>query len=235
MANTAHAASLGFPYVDHDGFRFEPLAVLGGGPSLDRHIDEIRMWKGERWAINGAFQWCRSHGIEATLFTIHPAAENMVGCMKAILAETCEPAVFDGLRGADIRLFRIGADAPASSGPSSATAALSVAILDGYTDVTFYGTECSFEDGRSHAYPNDEAQPWVLEVLCDGWHYLTEVEYLLQADCLAAAIRSLPSIYRERSGGLLRAMIAADGYYDITRVSRSLCERLCGAPTPKED
>jgi hypothetical protein len=220
----AHAKSLGLPEVVPAEAHSRPLAVVGGAPSINDHADVLRQWPGDVWAINGTMQWCQTHGIAATLFSADPAIENCQNVSHALLAQTCEMRVYDALRSADVRLFIIGPNG-LGTGPTSATAALMLAPTLGYTDIAFFGCDSSHaSNGRSHAYDNDEVVPFRMLVACHGEEFMTEPEYMMQAEYLALAINRFPHIYKCRSGGLLAAMVAANGDYDVLKVSRSMID-----------
>lgn len=223
---SAYAFGLGLPETGSVERRGR-LAVLGGGPSLTDAEWKIRMWDGDIWAINGAFQWCRERNIPATLFATDPAMENLAGARRAILAQTCPPEVFVHLmnEGSEIRLHPIGPGRNAT-GPSTATAAIKAGLLEGYDDITWFGCEGSFKSPEAtHAYDNSEPTPFRLLVECDGHQYQTEIEYLLQCEYLAGVIRKWPDKFHEESGGLLRAMVRS-GDYDLVAATQAVHDRL---------
>jgi len=192
-----------------------PLAVVGGGPSILERVDELRAWKGDIWAINGACSWCADNGISAYMMSVdpHPDLAGLVrGVERAVLAEHCDPSVFKALK--DKQVYKITGDIP---GPTSAVAAAKVGILAGYDSVTFFGCESSFTD-KTHAY-EEQLPDDLVRVMC-GEPYLTKLEFILQAEALAKIIRAVPAI-RERSGGFLGALVE-HGDYDVTHISRAL-------------
>lgn len=195
------------------------LAVIGGGPSINDHIDEIRTFDGDIWAINGAFGWCQKHGIEATFFAVdpHPIVTTWAkGAKRALLETRCDPSVFDMLMadGCEVILFDIAdkdQDKPQhergiTARGSTATAAPHLACRMGYWAITFYGCESSYPPGMSHAYC-DEARVDQLVIEASGHDYLTAPDFYIQAHELSNMIRELPGYLTERSGGLLSALV----------------------------
>jgi hypothetical protein len=89
----------------------------------------------------------------------------------------------------------------------------------GYPSVTFYGCEGSYEH-TTHLYmhANDD---YLMRVRCGGRDWLTGAEFLMQSQFLAAVCRDVPNHFRERSGGLLTAMIETNDY-DVLEISRKL-------------
>lgn len=192
------------------------LAVVGGGHSVVDHIDELRGWDGDIWAINGAWRWCREAGINAMFFSVDPKPElaPLVGG-TAILAPHCDPEAF---KAAD-KAYR--ADGPLP-GPTSAVAATAVSVASGYDGVTFYGCEGSYGE-TTHVYQNERVNDLV-RVECGG-SWLTKLELILQTEQLASVIRRFPDRYAERCGGFLAALLE-HGDYDITHGTRRMVENM---------
>lgn len=197
------------------------LAIVGGGPSVLEHIETLRHWPGEIWAVNGAFQFLHSHGVRATFYTICPnpgtpsLSELARGAVRAVVAAHCEPELFATLK--DAETFKIVCDLP---GPTSAVAATFVGLKAGYERFTLFGCEGSY-GAAEYAYGH-ESHPYLIRIVCGGEAYLTKPEFLLQAEQLAEVILALPHMYDERGGGLLRALVANHMEYDVSHVSRSM-------------
>jgi hypothetical protein len=180
------------------------LAVVGGGPSIAGHIEELASWDGDIWAINGAFPWCLSRGIDAAFFSIDPLPQTAAygrGASRAVLATWCHPNTFDALKGCEMNVVR-----PVSHGATSATAAPALAIEAGYCEVVFFGCESSFGES-THVYGNRGIGN-LMQVSCNGQEFLTTPDMMMQAEFLGSLIRQAP-IFTERSGGLLSAFIAS--------------------------
>jgi hypothetical protein len=106
------------------------------------------------------------------------------------------------------------------------TTAASMPVLSGilgYKDVTYFGCESSFID-RDHAYLNENREHQLI-VRAAGVDYRTTPPFLVQAQELANILREFPQVYKEQSGGLLRALIAHDDW-SIAAVSKALKEHL---------
>jgi hypothetical protein len=225
QANCDSAAARNLPGLQRLSRRGVRLAVVGGGPSINDHVEGLKSWAtelgpdggpgtpGEIWAINGAWNWCHNRGIEATFFAIdaHPivtkwaVADDGSKPSRAILAMTCDPAVFDLLEGIDINAVSHGRDG-LRGGSSTAGLAPHLAALMGYSSVTFFGCESSYAMGRSHAYQH-ETRPEEIIVSSNGCDHLTAPDFMLQAGELATFLTEFPEYLSERSGGLLRAMM----------------------------
>lgn len=207
--NIRNAFTLDLPNYREMRARKPRLAVVGGGPSINSHIDELKAWDGDIWAINGAFGWCDSRGIDAVFLAVDPhpiVAKWARGARRALLETRCDPSAFDELKDADVYLFDIGTEGGIAARGSTATAAPHLAIRMGYREVTFFGCESSYPPGASHAY-RDEAREDQLIVEVGGVDYLTAPDFHIQAEELSNYIRQIPEFLKERSGGLLRAML----------------------------
>jgi hypothetical protein len=228
-SNIANCKAHGFPEIG-DAVR-PALAIIGGGPSVQEHVRELQDWPGDVWASGSAFPWAVANGIKASYLTIgqEPVlAEKCAGASHAVLATCCDPSVFEALKGARVEVFDLhheGKDA--NHGVSSVTAVPKVALLMGYTEIHFFGCDSSYED-QTHAYPDDPPPQFKLVVQCNGKSHKTCAYMLIQAEFLSVVMREVPSVFVNRSGGLLKALIEAPGLmdYDITHGDSELVERL---------
>lgn len=205
LRNVGLTRSLGLPYVGSQ--ERPPLMVLGGGRSIAKWVDEVKASPADKWAIGSAFNWWWQNGVDATFYSIHPspaALGNIEGVSRAILATQTDPEVFAALESADVQVFDL-----ADGGATSATYIPALALRMGYQSVTFYGCESNY-DATTHLYM-DTQDPYWMAVSCNGDRFLTGAEFLMQAEFLAATIRR-DKRFRERSGGLLRAMVRSPRY-----------------------
>lgn len=200
------------------------LALVGGGPSAAEHLDVLRAWDGEVWAINGAWAWCRDHGIAATFVTFHPMVDVPAGVVRAVIGEECSPALFDALAGCE--LYTLTDESPNGQAlPRGGTTATAVAVkmpLLGFYDLTFFGLEGSY-GARTHNYAvyQDPDEPWMV-VKVGGETFQTKLEFLTQSIILAELVHAYP-IYEERCGGLLGALVR-DHEYDVIEMAPILHE-----------
>lgn len=237
--NVAYTKSLNLPPVTRGAS--QRLAVIGGGTSLRTRLDELREFTGDKWIIGTAYQFCRSNGIDGAFFNIdpQPADPGMVeGAKKAVLASCVDASVFDALlkSGADVQVFDLVRTPESTNhGPSTATAAPELAVTAGYLEIAFYGCEGSYP-GKTEgdadlmrvvpepmrAYPAvDSGRAYQMRVECNGEAFLTIPEFLMQCECLSGMMRLFPPLFKERSGGLLGAMVN-DPNYNITHGTRAL-------------
>lgn len=218
--NVAYAKSLGLPFAKA---RASILAVVGGGPSVADHCQELISWPGEIWAINGAYNWLRDKGIKARFFSTDPLPGVVEYCIgaDAVLATRCSLAAFSVCDRVEIVDLE-----DASRGPSTASCAPLIAAEAGFESVHFFGCEGNY-GAETHVYGTPR-NVRLLEVKCNGEVFLTSPQMLMQAEYLSEVIRKLPFYCHDRSGGLLAACIA-DPDVDVIAASQSIHDALKGA------
>lgn len=216
-ANAEVNKKLGLPVHRGSG----RLAVVGGGPSINDHIEELKNFDGTIWAVNGTVNWCMDHGIDAWFYTIDAApmdrwTYDLSRITKAVLAIDCDPGLFESLKDARVETL-----SNADTGPTSANAADNFSIEAGYHGgVTFYGCESSFGES-THAYKSHPIDG-VIGVKVGGKEYVTKPEFLEQARIMAEVIRTVPTFFREQSGGLLSAMVEHGMEYELVWISKAI-------------
>lgn len=207
----------GLPRVGR-GVHPHPVAVVGGGASLIAHLDELRDWPGEIWAINSMADWLAERGIDSVLFSVDPApiASN---APRALLASCCEPAAFNR---SEVRVFDMcehDADGVVG-GVTTASRAPALALKLGYPGCVFFGCDSSYTDVLNLAH-NDDANNERLIVRAAGKDYQTRPELLMQAENLALLIRTFPDFFVNKSEGLLAAMVQDEDWTTV-----AVCARL---------
>lgn len=209
--NIKRAARLELPRIEKNKAGRRPLAVVGGGPSINEHVETLRNWSGDVLAINGAYGWCAERGIDAILFAIDPdpiVLRWAKGAKRAILGDTCDPQVFDLLKDAEVRIASIG-DGGIKGTTTAASCTPYLGAWMGYGGVTLFGCESSYLLKGTHAYQDEKRQDHIL-VHCDGQDWLTSSDFYRQATEIAPLVKGLRPWLSEESGGLLRAMINDD-------------------------
>ncbi len=78
----------------------KPAILIGGGASINDHIDEIKALNGTVFALNGASKWARGHGIEVDYQVILDAKEETAqlvdsGANKHLFSSQCNPRTLD--------------------------------------------------------------------------------------------------------------------------------------------
>lgn len=223
--NLDYSRGLGLKGPIQFGAAERSLAVVGGGPSINQHVDTLKAWDGDVWAINGAYGWCKDRGIKATFLAVdpHPIVKTWaVGVERAILATQCDPSVFEHLKDADVTLVEVGEKI--KCGSSAATVTPHLAAFMAYRNITLFGCESSYAPDKTHAYMKED-RPDELIVMCGNIPYLTAPDFYMQAKELSYFIRELPEFLKQESGGLLGAMVKDQSHW-IMWVSEEMAKGL---------
>lgn len=217
-----------YPKIDpspkHGSLRGQRLAVVGAGPLVVNDLEELRAWEGEIWAINSAARWLHTNGIDCTLITIDPL--DMAGefpMRRAMLATCCHPNLFAKLGHADIRTFDLAETAAHGlmGGCTTALRSAALAFHLGYLDVSYFGCEGSYEGDRDHVdYHNGEAEEVI--VRAGGKDYRIETGLLVQCQDFATLFATFPLVFKNRSRGLLAAMIDHPDTWEVVAVSAAM-------------
>lgn len=223
LAHIRSARNRGLPIVNGSG----SLALVGGGLSAADEIETLRRWDGEVWAINGAAMWCHEHGINAAFVTVHATITEIAPILnRVVLGVECAPALFDSVLDRDLRMLPdVEIDGLMYRGGTTATATAIALPYMGFDDVTFLGLEGSYGE-RSHNYDvyQDPNELWVTVKASDG-EYRTKLEFLHQSIVLAELVHAFPRRFKERSGGLLRALVQ-DHEHDVIDMCPILVEEI---------
>lgn len=193
--------------LSHDVFEFNgggQLAIVGGGPSIEDHVFDLRTYEcrgDDVWSINGAWEWCNHKGVRAFFYSADAGENIALLCAgsRAVLADHCAPSAFVAAK----TVRRLPGP---HQGPTSATASLISAVKAGYRKITYFGCESSYS-GETHAYEDKSSDNWLV-VRVNGHEYKTTLTLLAQAEIMSKVMRQHPETFDEKSGGLLRAMIA---------------------------
>lgn len=232
LSNIKHSHSLGLEMVPGEVAAHDRrLAIVGGGPSISNHIEEIRGYS-DIFSINGTYKFLKDLGIDSTFISVDcgiEVARFADGVTKAIVASRVAPEFFEKASGISIFDLKNDIDEGIWCGSSTATCCFHLGIELGYRDITFYGCEGSFGES-SHAY-RDEGRELLMWVECGGVEYKTSPDFYVQSGELSSIIKMAPKNFKERSGGLLGAMVANDDH-DVTAVSRAMLEKMTPITKP---
>ena len=228
----SYCRTLGLPFVEATPPHGRKLAVVGGAPSLPAVLDDLRAWDGDIWAINHTAAWLAERGVKATLLTVDPGpwpngADKVVsGVDAALMATCCRETLFDAAiaAGVDIEVFHVyeahvGDGEPmVNGGGTTACRAPFLALRMGYTDVSFFACESCF-DGPSHAYKDTHDPKTWIKIKAGDQVFKTDLRMMLQAENLSIILRNFPDTFKDRSGGLLGAMIENIDTWGVVEVS----------------
>lgn len=151
-----------------------PCALIGGGPSLIEHLEEVRKFPGDLIACGSVHAFLLREGIEAKYAVnveAHPDFGRRFYTPSSkrtiyLLASNSDPDTFERLRGRKVWTWNAAGEAPqddflgeiAFAGGSTATLrAWPIAYQLGYKNIHFYGVDSSLPEPEAHhADPNYE-------------------------------------------------------------------------------
>lgn len=217
--------ALGLPVCGKLPERKGALCIAGSGPSLADHLDELR--DADVWAINGAYDYLVGHNIIPTGFV---GIDPLPGLSEYVLhaqpettfyiASSCDPEVFRVLTGFDVRTWNAEAEGMlypvgqyvVGGGTTALTRAPFLAQMMGWRDITLYGADSSFIDGRYcyrwGTYACDfDCEP--VKVNCNGEVFFSEIGLMKQVAQLGFMQQSFRGMLKFRCGGLMDAFLRA--------------------------
>jgi hypothetical protein len=192
--------------------------VVGGGPSVADHVDDIKRHQAKGWeitAVNGAHDWLIGQGITPDACVLMDATEALINVVKRpstgcryYVASQCHPQVFERLKGFDVMLWHARLDAEAdeqiwASDPDATifaaanTAGLHALAINytlGVKKLRVYGMDSSHSRGADHAYDNSQQHHSdEIEFFFKGERFLSTGTYAAQAEMFA---RFWPQYFR---------------------------------------
>ena len=230
QANLEKALARGLPQCVEEPARTDKLAVVGGAPSVRHHLDELRCWPGEIWAINGAYDYLLGEDIVPHGFIgVDPLpglAEYVQNPRKETtfyLSGLLDPSVFDALKGENVKVWFPEQDAvkwPAGlwlvgGGTTAVTRVPYLARMQGFRDMTIYGADSSFEDDRyCYGYgkykEDSKAEILSVQVHGHGKKFKTELGLMKQVAQLGVIDMYFDGQISFKCGGLLDAYLKSD-------------------------
>lgn len=204
-----------------------PLALVGGAESVKEHLDTLRNWPGHIWSIKGAVKWLKQNGVESTVVSCHPTYKDEDWpdyASAALLDAGCPRALFERLK-VPVEIFLTMGQEPRNVSGSVTTLGKCphLALMKGYREIHFFGADSSMTD-QSHVYENRHS-PDQIKVMCNGQEYLSQPDWIWQAEYISDLCRKVPKHMVNRSGGLLKAMIETETY-EVVSVSEPLWKRM---------
>jgi hypothetical protein len=181
IANVKHNIRLGFQQVQPHPTNDVDVMIVGGGPSLKDHIQEIDFLRRQGVkliCLNNAYQYCLDHGIIPSAFVMVDArpfnvrfVENTIPECKYFIASQCDPAVFERLESVKDQTYIWHTSAeeiqdalkevypkcyPVPGGSTVLLRAIPLFRMLGFKRFHIFGCDSCLEDGAHHAYEQRE-------------------------------------------------------------------------------
>ena len=174
-------------------FKKRTIAIVGGGPSLDEQIDDMKKYREQMkiWSVGTAARKLINEGIIPDLIVIEDAQENMYKqvCnlptehIPLLLLSTASAQILDYYKGQSYVAYQKGYDLAEKraqelgvqtyqTGGSVTTLALDVALRFGADKIILIGVDLAYTDNRSHAsgmgYEIKEGKEYRMVTSTDG-------------------------------------------------------------------
>jgi len=191
--------------------RFEPIAIVGGGPSVKRHLADIRRF---RWvmAAGSAHDYLVSQGIIPN-FAVSADAKaetleyyrNPQKKTQYLIASVSPPALFDRLADYDTYLCNFNEQVSPEHyrgeraigwGCMIGVVCIQMALWLGFQEHHYFGYDCCVEPNESHAYPvSDHEKTEIMNAVIpatqeDGTVFLTTTALICQMTHFYGVYRS---------------------------------------------
>ena len=180
-ANIRSAMLRGLPSVPIIPAHGNTMVLVGYGPSLADHIEEIRAAKGDIFTTSGSHRILIEHGIVPMAhLESDPRDHKAEGFGTAdkrvvyFLASAASRKTFDAVHGCETWLFHVTSSAPESNlikemdpaaftvdgGTNSGMMLIGLGTVLGYRKFEIYGMDCSFRcDDEILNWPKDQPMP----------------------------------------------------------------------------
>lgn len=208
--------------------REDPIAIVGGGPSIHRYLDEIRKFK-FIMAAGSSHDFLVENGIIPTFaVATDPKDETAEYYKKAtpttnyLLASQCPPRLFDMLEGKNVVIwhFHDQVDEIHYEGEKSicwgcmvGVNCIQLALYLGFQQHHYFGYDCSLDGLNTHAYDVG------VEEITNIWKGRTEAtigegpdarKYWTTTSLICQATHFF-GIYRSNDGNYLKGYVYGDG------------------------
>lgn len=186
------------PFLTQQTEKSEPLAIVGGGPTLKHTISELREFSGTILVCSSAHDYLISQGItpDYAVFCDAMPSPQWLKLKRSdctyLLATQCDESLFEHLSDCPIVMWHVNAELPEEvfggrgrieGGCTAALRSIALGMVLGYTDLHFFGVDSSFEDEK-FAYPDDTDPHEMLEAKINGRIFKTTLPLIAQAQDL---------------------------------------------------
>ena len=203
-------------------------AVVGGGPSTARHLETLRAWEGDIFAINDTAKFLSDNGIPCYVYSIDGTTIPFkIGPLVkgAVFATRVNRIQFRQFTRSTIRVFDMYEDnknGGIEGGPTGVCRTPHLFLKMGYRGMVFFGVEGSFY-GKTHLGGNRNDAFWNMVIVrINGMDYVTNAAFIMQCEYLATTIKKYPTLLTNASGGLLDAMLKDPDTWEVVAVTGDL-------------
>ena len=207
--------------------RGEPLAICGGGPSLDDHVDELKNFN-QVMACGSVHDHLVDLGITPTFALAVDAKEDAVNWFQKpqektsyLLASQCHPNLFDRLEGHKIAMWNFPGQLDDEScfngepminwGCMVGVHSLQTAVFLGFQELHFFGMDGNHRDGKHHSYDVGE---WDEQIMTVGRQFYTvNNKTFMSTTALISQMQQFFDVFASPWGQYLKGYIHGDGLW----------------------
>ena len=210
--------------------RNEPLAICGGGPSLNQYADKIKEF-GQVMTCGSAHDHVVDLGITPTFALAVDAMEDAVNWFQKpqektsyLLASQCHPNMYDHLKDHKIAMWHFKGQADDESifngeptinwGCMVGVLSVQTALYLGFQHLHFFGFDCCYLDERHHAY--DIGEEWSKKVDERKDVFSVNGKTFASTTALVSQMEHLFDVFSSPDGAFLKGTIYGDGLWANT-------------------
>ncbi|KKL70650.1 hypothetical protein LCGC14_2102810, partial [marine sediment metagenome] len=181
-SNIRHSIALGLPQVFPHQLAPYKVAIIGGGPSLEYFVEDIRerFWRGDKIiALNNTYNWLIDNNIRPSAVVMADSrdfmarfVERAVPDCKYFIASQCAPEVFAKVMDRETHIWHCCNDEtevdildeyylghnyhPVAGGSTVALRAIGLMRMLGNRYMDLFGIDSCHMNGKHHAYEQPE-------------------------------------------------------------------------------
>jgi hypothetical protein len=183
VQNIRQSIRLGYPQIWPQPLKYDRVALVGGGPSLEQTFDELRdlVWSGAKLVtVNGAYRYCVERNLTPSAQIVLDARAHTAkfldpvvpGC-RYYLASQCHPEIWRAVEGREhvgifhalsreeegareLDKYYLNQWTPITGGTTVVMRSLGLLRTIGYVRFDLFGVDSCYLDGVGHAYSQPE-------------------------------------------------------------------------------
>lgn len=206
--------------------RFDPIAIVAGGPSVKRHLDDIRKFR-YVMAAGSSHDFLVANGINLSFAVSTDSKEETVLYFQKpskncdyLLASSGTPRLFDALKDYEVNLWHFNeqVDPPHYKGERSigwgcmvGVVCIQMALWLGFQIHHYFGYDCCFEGEDTHSYSvSDEERAGIAEqtqIVTQG----PEKTQFLTSTALICQMQHFYGVYKSQDNQFLKGYVYGRG------------------------
>lgn len=208
--------------------RRQPLAICGGGPSLDDNVEELKQF-GHVMACGSVHDHLVDLGITPTFALAVDAKADAVNWFQKpqektsyLLASQCHPNMFEQLKGHKIAMWNFPGqlddeqkfynDEPMINwGCMVGVHSLQMAVFLGFQELHFFGMDGNHRDGKHHSY---DVGSWSDEIMSIGRQFYTiNGRTFMSTTALISQMQQFFDVFASPWGQYIKGYVHGDGLW----------------------